>query len=162
MVDSSGSEDKKKWDKIKIGGVAGIGVALGAMVSWLLKNDVTPSQLIEFINNWPVVILGSAFCSAYIIVECYKQRNKTIREQNSLGDYKEQLMELKKKIKELEGEIKQKDELNVQITIEKGNLENKISYLKKEIDRLEQTINEKGGEGRANVIPFNGRMEETN
>ena len=158
MADNGNSEDKKKWWSTgKIGGIAGAEIFVVKAVLCFVDKAITPSQLIGFINNWPVVLLGLSACVSYVIVKCYTQKNKTIRDQNSLDDYKEQLKELKEKMKELEKELKQKNEQCSQITIEKGNLENKICYLEKEINRLEQIINGKGGEGGTNVIPFNGR-----
>lgn len=164
MANSGDSGDKKQWSKIKIGGALGGGAGVVGVVLYLFKNGQTLSELMNFINNWPIVLLVFVASIAHVIVECYRENNKTKRNQNAVDGYKEQIKELNEKVKKLEEELKQKDEELKQkdeqcskLTIDKGNLENKVRSQKKELKRLERILDSKGGAGGTNVIPFNGR-----
>lgn len=137
MANNNASDVKNRLSAKK-GLLSIVGAFLVNMVLNLMGKGVQLSQIINFINAWPVVVLGSALCLAYVIVERDRQKNKTIRAQNNSKDDEKEKTKLKERVKELENELAEIKKKRDQTALENGELKIKLEYMEKDVERLQQ------------------------
>lgn len=160
MAENNGSEKIKGWTIGKLGGIfGGSGIVINTVLCFFNKG-ITPDQMIQFINSWPVVLLGLGAFIAYVIVECYKYASETTQKKITVENYKEETDKLKKRADELETVLNGKKEENYRLGLENGRLEARIHYLEKELERLEKDI-DKGGERVSDLNLFNRKRRES-
>lgn len=149
MENNHASEKKNK--RLPKKGLLGILATLGALGNTALNfmgKGIKFSQIINFINAWPVVVIGVAICLAYVIVERDRQQNKTERAKYNSKDNEQEILELKEKVKQLENELTKIKKERDQIALENGELKIKLEYMEKDVERLRQN-------NRAEVLSFN-------
>lgn len=129
----------------KIGGIFGCGGAIINFVLCLFEKGIKPSQIIAFVNRWPVVILGICLCITYIVTECCRQENKTIRKNTGAERDKKYLDEEETKRKKMEQQLEEEKDKNRDKSIEierlkaqKENIEKEKEVLKKENEVLKK------------------------
>ena len=165
MADNSNSShEKKKMSAGKWGIGGGIVVAIINLIMNIFDKGISPSQIIAFINSWPVV-LGVI---AWMLREFNYQKNETIRNNNDIERLKKYLEEEEAKRKELEQQLEEEkrksQEKSVEIARmeeqkkgderEKEDLKTYSKCLEEVIERLEQNLDRKGGKGATTVVCF--------
>lgn len=135
MADNSGGSSVKKYSGI----IGGIVLVINSVLCFFEKG-IPISQMIAFINSWPVVLLGMSICITCIVIECYRQENKTKRKDNNMKKIQNDFAEEKTKRNELERQLNEEKNKNLEmsIEIEKLKAENKNLEMSIEIAKLKQ------------------------
>ena len=168
MADNSNSSDEKKKMSAGKWGIGGSIVA--AIINFIMNifdKGISPSQIIAFINSWPVV-LGVI---AWMLREFNYQKNETIRNNNDVERLKKYLEEEEAKRKELELQLEEEKRKSQEMSVEMARLEERNKGLEREkeflethnkslievVGHLEQNSDREGGKGATNVVCFDGK-----
>lgn len=156
MANNDDGSGKKRDNKKIIGIVSGCTLAVGNGILCLFNKGITPIQMINFINSWPVVILGVCFCLTLIMIERHWQDNETKRNKFNKKIDQKQIDEYKEKANKLEKDLDEEKKKNMELSIKYTEAEMEIKYLEREIERLKEK-NKEGERGTERRFLVGGR-----
>lgn len=125
MADTSDSKRKKSLHSGSKPLLIGSGIFVKTLWDYL-RNDVASFDFLKTLNSWPIVVSILALSIAYVIVECYREKNKTLRSKEKQKNNKDKIQALESEVRDLREENQSLKCQIERLESEKKNLNQKI------------------------------------